>query len=148
MEEKNRENNLKFINFLMLLDPVILALIAVFMKRFLSYQPSPEIYEINSTMRFIQYFLYLSGLAVFFFIDGITHFIQRKIVEKSKPSSPILFNIISLSILDYIAVAGFAGFIISGNISWVVIFCAISFFSRFRFLPFKRNLKSITSDNN
>ncbi|MCM8825245.1 MAG: hypothetical protein NC937_03735 [Candidatus Omnitrophica bacterium] len=96
-------------------------------------------------MRVIQYFLYLSGLAIFFFIDGILHLIRKRFSTRKDQTSAIIFNIVALGVLDYTAVAGFLGFIISGNIPWVVIFCAISFFSGIRFLPFKKNLEKFSS---
>ncbi|MCX7706310.1 MAG: hypothetical protein N2115_08690 [bacterium] len=143
MEKKHNEKNLKIFNFLFFLNPLILALIAIYMKRSLSYQPSPEFYEINRNMRIVQYFLYLSGLTVFFFIDGILNILRKRIQLKNLPISPLLLNIITLAILDYIALSGFLGFLISGNISWVIIFCAISFFSGFRFFPIRRSTKEM-----
>ncbi|MCM8817830.1 MAG: hypothetical protein NC913_10070 [Candidatus Omnitrophica bacterium] len=145
MEKKYNEKILKLFNFLFFFSPLFLALIAVYLKKIHCYQPSPEFYEINNTARSIQYFLYLSGLAVFFFIDGIMHLIQKKIRRKNQFFSPYMFNIIGLGVLNYIGLSGFIGFIISGNISWVIIFCAISFFSGFRFFPSKRNIEKITT---
>lgn len=145
MENKTNQNNVKIINFLVFLSPVIFALIAIYMKKNLAYQPSPETYEINEAMRIVQYFLYLSGLAVFFFIDAIVNPIRKKFLKQNLPTSPIVFNILGLCILGYISISGFLGFIISGNISWVIIFCAISFFSGIRFLPFKRQIEKFYS---
>jgi len=138
-------NRLKILNLSMLIDPILLFCIAFIMKKHLAYQPSPEFYEINTTMRYVQYFLYLSGLAVFFFIDGIVSFIKKRL-PKDEHISPIKHNLISMALLDYISVSGFVGFLISGNITWVAVFCAISFFSRFRFLPTRKNLSRYHSN--
>ncbi|MCM8822780.1 MAG: hypothetical protein NC831_08280 [Candidatus Omnitrophica bacterium] len=145
MADKNIQSRLKTTNILLFLMPLIIALFATYLKMSLSYQPQPELYEMNETMRILQYVLYLSGLAVFFFIDGLLQIIRTRILIKKCESSAIIFNIVALGVLNYTAVAGFLGFIISGNISWVVIFCAISFFSGIRFLPLKRNLQRFSS---
>ncbi|MGC9066593.1 MAG: hypothetical protein ACP5JO_08245 [Candidatus Ratteibacteria bacterium] len=144
--EKVPLNKLKIINILMLVNPVIFVFIAYFMKHFLSYQPPPEFYEINQTMRIVQYFLYLSGLAVFFFLDGILHMLRKRAFKLTQ-TNPIAFNILGIAVLDYIIITGFLGFLISGNIAWVTTFCLISFFSSFRFLPLNRNLSRFTMDN-
>ncbi|HOK80739.1 MAG TPA: hypothetical protein PKW86_09035 [bacterium] len=146
MEKNPSLDKLKIINMFMLADPLILLFVAVFMKRSLSYQPSPEFYEINQTMRIIQYFLYLSGLAVFFFMDGIIQILRKKIFVQAQ-TNPIAFNILGIAVVDYISIAGFLGFLISGNIAWVTTFCLISFFSRFRFLPLNRNISRFTTGN-
>ncbi len=134
MDKKQRINQVRILNLAMLVNPLIIAGIAFYMKHYLSFQPPSEFYEVNEAMRIVQYFLYLSGLAVFFFIDGITHFLKKRIVKQNNLNSHIRFNIISMAILDYIGISGFVGFLISGNLTWVVVFCAISFFSRFRFV--------------
>ncbi|MCM8763833.1 MAG: hypothetical protein NC830_00485 [Candidatus Omnitrophica bacterium] len=145
MVENNTQSRLKIINLLLFLIPLIMVSIAIYLKLSLSYQPQSELYEMNETMRILQYFLYLTGLAVFFFIDGLLNIIRKKFANRKYESSAIIFNIVALSVLDYTGVVGFLGFIISGNISWVVIFCAISFFSGLRFLPLKRNIKRFLS---
>ena len=73
MDKKQGITGLRIINLVMLVDPLILLGIAFYMKNHLGYEPSPEFYEVNETIRIVQYFLYLSGLGVFFFVDAIVY---------------------------------------------------------------------------
>jgi len=134
MDKKQGITGLRIINFAMLIDPLILLGIAFYMKYNLGYEPSPEFYEVNGTIRIVQYFLYLSGLGVFFFADAITHPFKKRLSGKSDTASKIKYNIVSMAVLDYIGISGFIGFLISGNLPWVLIFCVIAFFSRLRFI--------------
>ena len=145
MENNALASRLKVLNIAMMADPLILLLIAYFMKSSLSYQPPAEFYEVNQTMRIVQYFLYLSGIGVFFFMDGILQLLRKKIFKQAQ-TNPIAFNILGIAVLDYISLTGFLGFLISGNIAWVMVFCLIAFFTRFRFLPLSKNLSRFGSD--
>jgi len=140
MRKKNTITGLRILNLTMLINPVILMGIAIFMKNRFAFQPPSEFYEVNDIMRNVQYFLYLSGLGVFFFIDAINQPIKKRMLKQKDVISHIKFNIISMAILDYIGISGFIGFLISGNLTWVVIFCVIGFFSRLRFVNTYKNI--------
>ncbi len=134
MGKKSDTDAIKIIKFVLLFDPIILAAAACFMKHYLSFQPPSQFYEGNEVLRMVQYFLYLSGLGVFFFNDWIINTLKKRILTQNDYSSLIRFVTVTMAIYDYIGLSGFVGFLISGNLTWVMTFCIISFFSRIRFV--------------
>lgn len=124
--------------------------LAFLIKNFLNFHPSPTAYgEINSFV-YLQYFLYFSGIAIFFFFETIMNFLRNRINKQIKYFNKTKsidysieyqnLNLKMLLVIDYIGFSGFLGFLICGNLYWVTIFALISFFSKLRFFPVhKRN---------
>ena len=125
-------------------NSLVYVLVAYVMKYQGQYQPDPETYENLQAMRVFQYCMYFSGLAVFFFSDFIVGFFRKAYWKKNDNSNDVnpayKFSLTMLEVMDYTGLCGLIGFFVSGNVTWVVVFCAISFFSKLRFLPTERNL--------
>ncbi|MFA5645441.1 MAG: hypothetical protein WDA18_03690 [Candidatus Ratteibacteria bacterium] len=126
----------------LLLLPFLYPIIAFFMKRNLGYQPSSTFFEEILLIRYLQYALYFSGLALFFFSDLLIKYasrIAKRITSNNPGSYSLMTAILMMVALDYIALSGFIGFLISGNFSWVVIFAFLEFFGKIRYFPKKNS---------
>lgn len=126
----------------LLLLPFLYPIIAFFMKRNLGYQPSSTFFEEILFIRYLQYALYFSGLAIFFFSDLLIKYVSRiaeRITADKAISPSFITSILMMAALDYIALSGFIGFLISGNFSWVVIFAVLEFFGKIRYFPKKNS---------
>jgi hypothetical protein len=121
------------------------------MKYFWHFNPPANFYSGIKSLRYIQYFLYFSGIAIFFFFETIMNFFKNRIkkkIDKKNIDYALEYqslNLDMLVIVDYIGFSGFIGFLICGNLYWVTIFSLISLFSKLKFFPVhKRNfLKDI-----
>ncbi|MCL5674230.1 MAG: hypothetical protein M1501_00575 [Candidatus Omnitrophica bacterium] len=149
----------KITGYILFFISVVYIVIAFLMKKFLNFHPSSSLYEgMNSfkSLRYLQYFLYFSGIAVFFFFETIMNFLRNRTRKKIKyfiktehvdnSAEYQNLNLKMLLIIDYIGFSGFVGFLICGNLYWITIFSVISFFSKLKFFPVhKRNFLEETA---
>jgi hypothetical protein len=126
----------------LLVDPIVYCVVAYLLKEKTGYQPATTLFEEDTLMRALQYFFYFSGLAFFFFSDLFVKLLAR-IAEKTmssgryKGSTADMASLMMMAILDYIGISGFIGFLISGNLTWVYLFAALSFLAKIRYFPGK-----------
>lgn len=133
------------IGWILILLPLIYIAAAFLLKKYVSYQPPSSLYEETPPIIFLQYFLYFSGLGVFFFSDFFMHIFRKNLPQANQSKSQVSdirrgpehqkLNLEMLLLLDYTALSGLIGFLISGNLTWLVIFALLGFFSKFRFFP-------------
>jgi len=137
--------NLKFRIVPLLLFPLFLILIGkiLILKNFSSLV---ENYE-EERMKIVQSFFYFLGLAIFFFCNGFSDFVSKKLFLNKKNidekiNSYYNYTFIMLSFLNLISVSGFIGFLICGNFAWLTTFSIINFLSLFSYFPTEKRFKS------
>ncbi len=141
---------IKIKGYILFFLSLVYIIIAFLIKKFLYFHPASAIYEETKSLRYFQYFLFFSGIAIFFFFETIMNFLKNRIkkrikmfTKKKANENPLEYqnlNLDMLIIIDYIGLSGFIGFLICGNLYWVTIFALISFFSKIKFFPVhKRN---------
>ena len=93
-------------------------------------------------------FLYFFGLGIFFFCNGFSDFISKKLFLNKKKDinegikSYYIYTVIMLSFLNLISLSGFIGFLICGNFAWLTTFAIINFLSLFSYFPTEKRFKS------
>lgn len=148
-KEKNKFNVLKYIAADSVVFPFILVGVAYFLKKN-GFKCLISDYEKGSA-RIIQYILFFIGVAIFFFCDGISDFLAKKIfikgddkkVEEENISSYFAYTIIMLWILNIITITGFIGFLICGNISWLVVFLLLNISMVYKYFPSRARFEDI-----
>ncbi|MCM8819037.1 MAG: hypothetical protein NC915_06155 [Candidatus Omnitrophica bacterium] len=120
------------------LFPIILVIVGkVFV--FKNYVPLIKDYE-RENIKFLMGFLYFVGLGIFFFCNGFSDFISKKLfLNKNQLDEKLkiyyIYTVIMLSFLNLISITGFLGFLICGNFAWLATFSIINFFSLFSYFP-------------
>jgi hypothetical protein len=149
MEKKKPELNDMIVGYAILLSPVLYVVVALALKKFAQFQPDPSFFEENPAARAIEYSLYFLGLGVFFFSDFFSRPLKKLCMKKVSGQTefnPAKFSILMLAVMDFIGLSGFVGYLISGNLAWVMVFCTISFFSMIRFLPSEKHFARFMDD--
>jgi len=143
-EEKSlKDLNLYIVPFF--LFPLLLILIGKILisKNFV---PLVENYE-EERMKIIQAFLYFLGLGIFFFCNGFSDFISKKLFLNKKEMSEKInsyysYTFIMLTFLNLISICGFVGFLICGNFAWLATFSIINFLTLFSYFPTQKRFKN------
>ncbi|MCM8803838.1 MAG: hypothetical protein NC833_01105 [Candidatus Omnitrophica bacterium] len=142
--EKLSIRNLKVGVILFFLFPIILIILG---KSFIlnNYVPFIKDYE-KEEIKFLMNFLYFVGLGVFFFCNGFSDFISKKLfVNKNQLDEKIkayyIYTLIMLSFLSLISISGLIGFLICGNFAWLSTFSLINFLTLFSYFPTERRFK-------
>lgn len=150
--EKNKELiKIKLISFASLLFPAFLVIIGrVLILNNFSHLVSN--YE-EEKFKIIQGILYFLGLGIFFFCNGFSDFISKKILKRKlvdeleKLHGYFLYTVLMLEFLNLISISGFIGFLICGNFAWLATFSIINFFTEFSYFPtWKRFLRFISKN--
>lgn len=120
------------------LSPIILVIVGRFLT-LKNYVPLVKDYE-TEKFKFLMSSLYFVGLGIFFFCNGFSDFISKKLfLNKNELNEKIkayyTYTIIMLSFLNLISITGFLGFLICGNFAWLSTFSIINFLSLFSYLP-------------
>jgi len=150
-ENSSRFKILKYVSAGAVIFPVVLLVIAYYMKQHGFKYLIPD-YE-KGNARILQYILFFIGVAIFFFCDGISDFVanrlfiknekQNKEVEKENTSSYFIYTLVMLWFLNLITITGFIGFLICGNISWLSVFLLLNISMAYKYFPSQRKYKSL-----
>lgn len=146
--EKNNEKivlkNIKRMAMFFFLSPIILTIIGKLLVKN-NFLPIVQNYE-EEKIKIVQSVLYFLGLGVFFFCNGFSDFISKKLFYNKKElyeklNAYYLYTIIMLSFLNLISITGFLGFLICGNFAWLATFSLINFLSLFSYFPTEKRFK-------
>jgi len=145
--ENNEFRNLKYVFFESVIFPFILLIIALYLKKN-GFKHFVSDYEVGIA-RIVQYILFFLGLFIFFFCEGISDFIVKKIFikenEQKNISSYYAYTIIMLWTLNLITIVGFLGFLICGNITWLSVFLILNISMVYKYFPSKKHLENLIS---
>jgi len=128
------------------LFPLILLVIGIILAK-QGFAGMVKNYE-EGTARFVQYLLFAIGIVIFFFSDSVSDFLQKRIFVKdseNKPQFYMSYILLSLWLLNIIAITGFIGFLICGNIYWLSVFVILNLAIGIKYIPSqKKMVKLIT----
>jgi len=144
-KEKIRMRNLKFFVIPLFLFPLIIVLVGkiLLLGNFL---PIVENYE-EEKIKIVQMFLYFLGIGIFFFCNGFSDFISKRLFLNKKETmekvnSYYAYTITMFGFLNLISICGFIGFLICRNFAWLVTFSIINFGSIFPYFPTEKRFKN------
>ncbi|MGI6595979.1 MAG: hypothetical protein ACOX1Z_04755 [Candidatus Ratteibacteria bacterium] len=126
------------------LFPLILLVIGIIMAK-QGFAGMVKNYE-EGTARFIQYLLFAIGIAIFFFSDSVSDFLQKRIFVKdsdNKPQFYMSYILLSLWLLNIIAITGFTGFLICGNIYWLSVFVILNLAIGIKYVPSQKKMAKL-----
>ncbi|MCM8771471.1 MAG: hypothetical protein NC926_10855 [Candidatus Omnitrophica bacterium] len=126
------------------LFPILITILGKFLDLH-KYVPITQNYETEILKNFMK-FLYFLGLGIFFFCNGFSDYISKKIFSKKsdyyeKIRGYYFYTLIMLSFINLISVSGFLGFLICGNFSWLATFSIINFLTLFSYFPSQKKFK-------
>jgi hypothetical protein len=107
-----------------------------------------ENYE-QGMIRIIQYILFAIGVLIFFFCDGISDFFAHRLFaagkqrEQENLSSYFAYVFIIMWMLNMISVAGFIGFLICRNLTWLTVFVILTLSIQMKYFPSEGRFKRL-----
>lgn len=149
MEKNKLWIKIKIAGFASLFFPIFLVLIGKILisEGFSHLVPNYE----EGKYRVIQEILYFLGLGIFFFCNGVSDFISKRILRREKMdeikklNAYFLYTVFMLEFLNLISICGFIGFLICGNFPWLVVFAIINFLTQFSYFPTQKRFSKFIS---
>ena len=146
---------IRLVGFALLIEPLILfGLGYVLLQN--GFQAAVPNYD-EGAARYAQYALFAFGVAIFFFCDGISSFLARKLLSASQ-SAPrpgefrpenlvgyMSYTFVMMSLLNLISLTGFIGFLICANLTWLGLFALLDIGIKFKYYPSPRRLAHLTA---
>ncbi|MCX8082530.1 MAG: hypothetical protein N3D17_03930 [bacterium] len=135
--------NIKISGIISFITPFLLLIVGVILHKN-GFTGIVENYE-EGPAKFIQYVLFATGAGIFFFCDGISDFFSKRLSSAVKDTTHfyLLYVLFTIWLLNIISITGFMGFLICGNISWMVVFIILNLSIGIRYLPSQRRMQKL-----
>lgn len=135
---------IQIVGALSFLIPLVLLLCGILMKT-KGFAGLVENYE-EGVARFLQYGLFAIGAGIFFFCDGISDFLFKRISKRNNKDNLtfyLSYILLTIWLLNIISITAFLGFLICGNISWLTVFVILNLSIGIKYLPSQKRMKKL-----